>query len=457
MNIREAGQKLAGIISKLDAEYVEVHLEESQSSHLTYRGKELESSDKTNAIGGNVRALVKGGWGFVSFNSLDKLAEKAKLAVEQAALIGGGDSKIKSHKPIVDKVTGEVKQNPVEIPLSQKKEVLDEYNQVIWETPKLRTSSIGYSDGYRRYFYINSKGSFIEQEWADVTLRVTAVAAEGSEVQQIGLSLGNRGDFNSIKGLHGQIKEMAENTLKMLAAPQAKGGEYTVVLDPILAGVFVHEAFGHLSEADHVYENPQLREIMTLGKTFGGEILNIVDGAAVPGLRGSYVYDDEGIPSTKTYLVQKGVLCGRLHSRETAAKMREKLSGNARAISYRFPPIVRMTNTYIEPGKTSFKDMISDIKEGIYVKNWYGGTTSMEMFTFSAGEAYMIRHGKIAEMLRPVTLTGNVFSTLKNIDAIGDDLDMNEGGGCGKGGQSPLPVSNGSPHIRIQKCLIGGK
>jgi len=149
MNIRETGQKLAGIISKLDAEYVEVHLEESQSSHLTYRGKELESSDKTNAIGGNVRALVKGGWGFVSFNSLDKLAEKAKLAVEQAALIGGGDSKIKSYKAIVDKVTGEVKQNPVEIPLSQKKEVLDEYNQVIWETPKLRTSSIGYSDGYR--------------------------------------------------------------------------------------------------------------------------------------------------------------------------------------------------------------------------------------------------------------------------------------------------------------------
>jgi TldD protein len=328
---------------------------------------------------------------------------------------------------------------------------------LIWQTPKLRTSSIGYSDAYRRYFYINSQGSFIEQERADVTLRTTAIAAEGSEVQQVGLSMGNRGDFNSIKGQHQQIKEMADNAVKMLAAPQAKGGEYTVVLDPILAGVFVHEAFGHLSEADHVYENPQLREIMKLGKTFGGEILNIVDGAAVPGLRGSYVYDDEGIPSTKTYLVQKGVLSGRLHSRETAAKMKEKLSGNARAISYRFPPIVRMTNTYIEPGKTSFKDMISDIKEGIYVKNWYGGTTSMEMFTFSAGEAYMIRNGKVAEMLRPVTLTGNVFSTLKNIDAIGNDLDMNEGGGCGKGGQSPLPVSNGSPHIRIQKCLIGGK
>jgi TldD protein len=115
-----------------------------------------------------------------------------------------------------------------------------------------------------------------------------------------------------------------------------------------------------------------------------------------------------------------------------------------------------MTNTYIEPVKGSFADIIADIKEGVYAKNWFGGTTSMEMFTFSAGEAYMIRNGKLAEALRPVVLTGNVFTTLNNIDAIGGDLDMNEGGGCGKGGQMPLPVSNGSPHIRIRKCLLGG-
>jgi TldD protein len=115
-----------------------------------------------------------------------------------------------------------------------------------------------------------------------------------------------------------------------------------------------------------------------------------------------------------------------------------------------------MSNTYIEPGEVSFEDMIAEIKEGIYVKNWYGGTTSMEMFTFSAGEAFMIRNGKIAEALRPVVLTGNVFTTLGNIDAIGNDLAMNQGGGCGKGAQYPLPVSNGSPHIRLRNTLVGG-
>jgi TldD protein len=195
----------------------------------------------------------------------------------------------------------------------------------------------------------------------------------------------------------------------------------------------------------------------TLGRKFGWESLNIVDDATIPGLRGSYKYDDEGVAAARTYLIREGVLTGRLHSRETAAKMGEPLTGNARALDYRYPPIVRMSNTFIEPGLFSFEELLSDIKEGIYAKNWYGGTTSMEMFTFSAGEAYMIRNGKIAELLRPVMLTGNVFSTLKNIEAVGNDLGMNQGGGCGKGEQAPLPVSNGSPHIRIRNCLVGGK
>jgi len=347
--------------------------------------------------------------------------------------------------------------NPVVIPLAKKKQLLDEYNDIIWRTPKLQTSIIDYGDSYKTVIFLNSLGSYIEQDRADVTLRLSAIATEDNEVQQAGLSFGSRGDFSLIQGLHQPLGQMAQLAVELLSAPQVKGGEYTVVLDPVLAGVFTHEAFGHLSESDFVYENDRLRQIMTLGRRFGSNELNIVDDATIPGLRGSYKYDDEGVPATKTYLIREGKLVGRLHSRETAAKMKEKPTGNARAIDYCYPPIVRMTNTYIEPGAASFEELIGDIKEGIYVKNWYGGTTSMEMFTFSAGEAYMIRHGKLAEPLRPVVLTGNVFTTLMNIDGIGNDLQMNQGGGCGKREQVPLPVSNGSPHIRIRHCLVGGR
>ena len=115
-----------------------------------------------------------------------------------------------------------------------------------------------------------------------------------------------------------------------------------------------------------------------------------------------------------------------------------------------------MSNTLIEPGQATLEDLLSEISEGVYVRNWHGGTTSMEMFTFSAAEAFMVRRGRIAELLRPVVLTGNVFITLGLIDGLARDLDMNQGGGCGKGAQYPLPVSNGSPHLRIRRCLVGG-
>jgi len=437
------------------ADYIEIRLEETRITRIVYRGDRLEEVGRTSSLGGNVRALVKGGWGFVSFNNINKLLDKVDLAIRQAGLTAKEDFKLSQTEPVIDIVANE-KSEPMNTPLASKKQLLDEYNDIILTTPKIRTSSIGYYDSQRKITFANSEGSCIEQTKADINLRLTAIASQDGQVQQVGLSIGSPGDFSAIKGLQEQVKQMAQRAVELISAPQAKGGEYTVVLDPVLAGVFVHEAFGHLSEADHVYENKRLQEIMVMGRRFGDKSLNIVDGAAVPGLRGSYKYDDEGVPATKTYLIREGTLESRLHSRETAAKMVEKTTGNARAISYLYPPIVRMTNTYIEPGTLSFKEIISDIKEGIYAKDWYGGTTSLEMFTFSASEAYMIRNGKIAELLRPVVLSGNVFVTLDNIDAIGNDLQMNQGGGCGKGGQSPLPVANGSPHIRIRRCLIGG-
>jgi TldD protein len=456
-DIEEIGQSLSGTLDRYSADYMEVRLEESRSGNITYRGRTLESVNKGISSGGNVRALVRGGWGFVSFNSFEDLPKRIAAAIEQARLVGGEKIDLGEIAPVVDRVPAETGKDPLTMSLDDKKQVLDGYNRIIWKTPRIQTSTIGYGDGGKKVIFLNSAGSYIVQERKDVTLRLTAVASDGNEVQQVGLSLGSKGDFAAIEGIDSKVEEMAQRAVEMLSAPQVKGGEYTVVLDPVLAGVFVHEAFGHLSEADFIYENDQMWQIMTLGKEFGGTGLNIVDSASVPGLRGSFRYDDEGTPATRTYLIKEGRLVGRLHSRETAARMKEKPGGNARAINYRYPPIVRMTNTFIEPGTATFEDIIRDIKEGVYAKNWYGGTTSMEMFTFSAGEAYMIRNGKVAELLRPVVLTGNVFSTLMNIDAIGNDLDMNQGGGCGKGGQSPLPVSNGSPHIRIRHCLIGGK
>jgi len=391
----------------------------------------------------------------VSFNEPADLRKRVEEAVAAARHVGRETSALAQVEPVVDSVALVLKNDPRTVPLATKKEILDRYNETMLAVEGVTSTNITYSDGHKRVTFASSEGSFIEQERIDVVSRLAATARRNGDMQQASMSLGALNDFSYIETLDETAKRLGERAVELLSAPYVKAGTYPVVLDPILAGVFCHEAFGHLSESDFVYENERMKEIMVLGRQFGQPHLNIVDGAAVPDLRGSFKYDDEGAPARKTDLIREGVLLGRLHSRETAGKMGEKPTGNARALDYRFPPIVRMTNTYIEPGETSFEDVIADIEEGVYARNWFGGTTSMEMFTFSAGEAYMIRNGKIAELLRPVKLTGNLFTTLLNIDALGNDMDFNQGGGCGKAGQMPLPVSNGSPHIRIRDVVVG--
>jgi TldD protein len=247
--------------------------------------------------------------------------------------------------------------------------------------------------------------------------------------------------------------------VELLSAPPVKGGKYTVITDQNMTGVFTHEAFGHLSESDFVYENPRMQELMVLGKRFGSDRLNIVDDGSLPGGLGTHKYDYEGVQTRKNYLIKEGVLVGRLHSRETAGKMKEQPTGNARSVHFQHPPIVRMTNTFIENSTDKFEEMIKEIDLGVYAIDAFGGQTAMEMFTFSAAYGYMIRNGEVAELVRDVALTGNVFDTLMNIDRIGNDIgfQQNGPGGCGKGDQAPLRVGLGGPHIRIQNCMIGGQ
>jgi TldD protein len=343
--------------------------------------------------------------------------------------------------------------------MAEKKALIESYNRLILgHSPKIVDTGCSYADVFSRVYFANSEGAFIEEERPMVTVRLGAVAREGGNVQNAMESRSGQAGFEFVQGHEPLAQEAAQRAVDLLNAQSVAGGKYPVVLNRRLAGVFIHEAFGHLSEADHVYEDPRARAMMVLGRRFGQDILTVFEDGSIPGLRGTHKYDDEGTPSGRADLIKSGILVGRLHSRETAAKMGEAPTGNARALSYRYPPIVRMTNTAIAGGKTSFQEMIKDIKLGVYACDMYGGNTMMESFSFSSGYAYMIRDGQIAEMVKDVILAGNLFTTMMNMDAIGDDFEWSQsGGGCGKGGQSGLAVTFGSPHVRIQDVVIGGK
>ena len=445
-------------LAHADADYVEVRAEERATTQIVYVGAELENISEFTSVGGCVRALVKGGWGFVSFNDLDDLPRFVRLACEQARMVGRSESQLAPVAPAVGHVSASVEVDPRAVALGDKEALCRGYNGRILANEAVQTSSVRYRDTWRRTTLASSEGTAVQDEGLFCGVSLAAIARDGANVQTAHKSVGDLRGFQICQGLDDECERVVERAVALLAAEPVKGGRYTVVVDPKLAGVFAHEAFGHLSEADFIYENPQLREMMQLGRRFGGEHLAIVDDPTLPREAGHYVYDDEGTPARRTELITEGVLTSRLHSRETAAKMGEEPTGNARALSYSYQPIVRMSNTLIEPREWTFEDLVADTGDGLYACGALGGQTDCEMFTFSAEEAYLIRDGKIADRVREVVLTGNVFETLANIDAVGNDLTIFGGlGGCGKGGQSPLRVSTGAPHIRIRNCLVGGR
>lgn len=454
-------EKLLALVSNKAADYLEIRVEESTVSSLRFRGPILEAVNTSLLYGGCIRALVNGGWGFITFNDVSNLEEKVAQAIHQAKLVSaaGADGKLALVPVVQDVVQIPFLEDPRQVSLADKVELFGGYNDIILSHGKqIVSSSINYFDKYSKIYFANSEGTYILQHKLDLAGNMSAIASDGSTTQMGRAGFGSSTDFGVARNLDDKVKVACGRAIALLAAPSVRGGEYTVIVDPQLSGIFAHEAFGHLSESDFVYENPQLQAVMKLGTKFGGEFLNIYDTGLEVGARGYLKYDDEGVATEKTDLIKDGVLVGRLHTRETAAKMGERPTGNARALDYTFAPICRMRNTCIGTGEASFEDMLAGVKLGVYAKGSYGGETNGEMFTFSADEGYMIRDGKLEELVRDVNLTGNVFSTLGNIDMVGKDFTPHESaGGCGKGGQVPLPTSEWAPHMRIQNVLIGGK
>ncbi|MGI6661700.1 MAG: TldD/PmbA family protein [Bacillota bacterium] len=452
---------LRNALKLADVDYCEIRFEESELLSISYQGKSLDTITRDTPYGGNVRALHKGGWGFACFNNLDELESAVKSAVKQAKLAGGRlglESKLAPAPVIEDEYVPEYTLDPRGVSLSEKLRIIGSYLDFILGYDKAITAAqIIYNERISTVYFANSEGTYIKQEKLDIGSNLAATARRGMTTVVKRIGRGSSIGFDCMLDAYDELGEACSLAIQLLDAPQVKAGVYPVVCDPALAGLFVHEAFGHLSEADNAYKNPQLAKTMTLGRVLGRDILAIYDTGEYPKNRGYLKYDDEGVPTRRAYLVKDGVLVGRLHSRETAGIMGEELTGNARALNYTFPPLVRMRNTCIAPGDATLEDMIKDIKLGLYAVGSGGGQTNGEMFNFMAGHGFMIRDGKLAELVKDVKLMGNVFTTLMNIDMIGNDLAARDGaGGCGKGGQMPLPTSGLCPSIRIQNVIVGG-
>ncbi|MCL6465352.1 MAG: TldD/PmbA family protein [candidate division WOR-3 bacterium] len=450
---------LKGILDGLTVDYADIRVEESESTQVVYLGKELERIGTSFERGGCMRVFHQGNWITATFNTIDEsLKELADELALQALALPRRENGLVFLPALEQRIRLPKEQHPARVSLAEKHDLIKNYNSILLNTPGIVTTVSAYADLHRMTYLYTTEDRYIEQEQVYTGVTCRAVARDGANIQSYGETFGKCQGFNSLRHQEARFERVAKIALDLLTAEPVKAGKYTVVVDPILGGVFVHEAFGHMSEADFIAENERLREKMRIGARFGVEQLTIVDDATLPEERGSYHFDEEGTPAQRTELIRHGILVGHLHSRQTAQQMQEEPTGNCRAVSYRFAPIVRMSNTYIEPRDKKLDEMVGEIDYGLYVVGSRGGMTELEAFTFSSQYAYLIEKGKLTKMVRDVTLSGNVFETMMNIDAIGNDLIIHGGlGGCGKAGQAPLPVGTGAPHIRIKNVVVGGR
>jgi TldD protein len=450
---------LRTIISKIDADYADIRYEIKKEIQIVFSGKELTNVTSNSTDGYVLRVLKNGGLSSVSFTKKQDAGDAIKSAVSNALLIAENNNepvKFADTEIIKDTFIPELDEDPRGILLSEKLELLRSYNGIPLRYDGVVTTNIGYSEVIREKFFANTEGSEIREDLVINGIKGMITSSDGDIIQNIRVGFGGSNGFNILRKQDEEFERKTSLVLKLLKAKPVEGGVFNVVLNPDLAGVFTHEAFGHFSEADLIEDNPSMRDKMKIGAKLGNDIVNIVDDPTMPNQLGFYKYDDEGVRTRPRQLMENGILVGRLHSRRTAAAFSETLSGHCVAEDYRYAPIIRMGNIFIEPDLFTFDELISKLRKGLYIIDAKGGETSGENFTFGAQYGYIIENGKLGEMVRDINISGNLYRTLENISAVGNDLELSKVGGCGKG-QMNIRSTNGAPHIIINNVVIGGK
>lgn len=444
----------------LGAEYVEIRAQTLFKTLLTTKDGTVEGAKQGTESGAGIRALVDGAWGFVSLGKLEQ--KPLKDAVEEAVKLAKAASlqvkspvKLAEVKAVEDRVVANSKKNPRDVSMQEKiANALTMDKAALGFDSRIKSCTISYMDVTGTSIFVNSDGTCIEQDKMYVWSRILASAREGSVFasarEEIGATSGYEVFDSETPEKIGTM--VAKRTVDQLKAKAPKGGVFPAVIGPNVVGVFIHEAMGHLAEADLMLSGSILFD--KLNKTIASDVVTVFDDGTVEGAFGSFKYDDEGVRTQKTSLIEKGILTGLMHSRETAQKLNMEPTGNARAEDFRVEPIIRMRNTYLAAGDSSFEELLEGVKFGYYLKSFRGGQANLDG-TFQVGiqEAYEIVNGQIGEPVRSASISGNTLETLGRVDAVCKDFELWPGR-CGKG-QTAF-ICDGGPHIRVGEVTIGG-
>jgi len=463
--MRDIAQWICDEATKRGARFCDVRIIRSNAEGIRVQDGRADRLASGYSYGMGVRVLAGRSWGFASADAVNRsqaakcLAEALGLARASADFVAE-DAETSELAPAEATLRAEPRIPPQAMPVKDKIKTLLECERAARRTGegKIVNSFISYGDGLQEQLLVNTAGCVIRSENVRAVATAMVTASDGEILQR---ALEQKAIAGGAELLVDTAPEQlpvlaAEKVLGLLKAKKAPAGRFTVIFHPSITGLLVHEALGHNAEADAVWAGQSILE-GKLGQMLAADDVTIVDDATRPGEFGSYSYDSEGVPAQKNTIIANGRLVGFLHSLETAKRFDVKPTGSARAQDYDCRPIPRMSNTFMVSGKRPFEEMIAPIDRGIYLKDGHWGYVYVQkgQFICHAGQAQMIEHGRLGEPLRDVSISSITLDTLKKIDAVGDDFEMDMPGMCGKMGQG-APTNAGGPHMRVRDIVVGG-
>jgi len=447
---------LAEALSK-GGDFAEVYLENRTSRNIVMEESKFKSGLYGISQGAGVRVISgnKTGYAFTDDIKLENLLRAAKVA-SYVAREGGSVTPVNVSEQTRDSFVT-IQQTLENISDPKRIEIIQRADQAAMDyNERIKMAMISYYDEIRGRVIANSEGTYLRDELPLLFFIVQTMSDNGKARHLSRERLSRHSGFEMFDEVSPEevSRRAAREAIDMLDAEEAPAGIMDVVMQNGWGGVLAHEAVGHPLEADNIAKGVGAFT-GKLGQKVASDVFTMVDDGSIPNARGTINFDDEGTQAQKNVLIENGVLKGYMTDILSAKQLGMKRSGNGRRESFRYMPIPRMTNTFIDNGDSEPADILSSTKMGIYVQSLSGGSVNpvTGVFNFTCREAYLIENGKKTKPVKGATLIGSCLDVISNIDAVGNDLDFGPGI-CGKG--QSAEVDAGQPTVRIRGINVGG-
>lgn len=465
LELQELANKAVKFAMDAGVQYCDVRAEKQEKKSILVEDQEIEHIKTNNDEGIGIRLIKNGVWSFSSITN-PKSFEDIQIKVKDT--IRNSLHYTKNKKNEINLFPNSSSKIKIDFPVLIKPELEDltkigfECSKIISNTPKIIKSVVDLQYTTNSKYFVNSEGSEIIQNFTDTIVDMIAIANESGITQSINTTEGGRGGLEQITNkINLKAEEIAINASRLINADTIKEDKGVVVMNPDFVSLLTHEILGHPSEADRVLGKEMAWAGGAwwkgkIGEKIGSKELNVFDDPTIKESLGWYDFDDEGVKTKKTTLVEDGILKKHMQNRETAEEFNTEPTGNMRATNYRFMPLIRMGCTCIGNGNWNVDEMIKEVKHGYLISDMKIPSIDMKRYNWSISCQYAqkIENGEISNLLRDVIVVGNAPEFFESIDACGNDFTVRPITNCGKGDpMQSMIMGNGGPTIRANATV----